>query len=119
MGLSDYYKAESKWLRADDLREGMEIKLIIDHIEIEMVDRDDGKAPEEKAVVYFQAKEKGLMLNATNGKKLVEAYGDDLEGLRLKEVILYRDTVDFKGTIVPCLRIRIPQQEVAADDVPF
>ena len=119
MALSDYFpKGESKYLKADDLKEGTEIRITIDRVAIEAIERE-GKAGEDRAVVYFRDKEKGLVLNTTNGKKLVEAYGDSPEAQVGKDVILYRDTVDFKGQMVPCLRIRIPAQEVAAGDVPF
>jgi hypothetical protein len=117
MALSDYYKSESTYLKADDLREGAEVRLTISKVQVEVIDQDGGK--KEVAVVYFSGKEKGLVLNATNGSKITGAYGDSIEAVTGKEVILYRDTTEFKGKTVPCLRVRIPSQEVDAEDIPF
>jgi len=116
--LSDYYKSESKYLRAEDIKEHVELRLTIDQINIETIERD-GEAPQQKAVCYFVGKEKGLVLNRTNAVKLSDAYGDDMDSMRGKEVLLYRDIVGFRGENVPCLRLRIPAFETPADDVPF
>ena len=44
-------------------------------------------------------------------------YGDSPEDCQGKDVLLYRTRVDFKGQMVPALRIRIPTTEVGADEV--
>jgi hypothetical protein len=117
MKLSDYVKGESKYLKADDLPLGKELRLTISKVELEVIENDDGKS--DKAVLYFAGKEKGLVLNATNGKKLIEAYGDDTAAYTSCAIVLYRDTVAFKGQTVPCLRVRIPGDEIPEDDIPF
>lgn len=116
--LSDYYKSESKYLRADDIREHVELRLTIDHVAIEHIERD-GEPVQTKCVCYFAGKDKGLVLNRTNATKLSDAFGDDMDAMKGKEVLLYRDIVGFRGENVPCLRLRIPAVETSPDDIPF
>ena len=117
MRLSDYGKGESKYLRADDLPPGKEVRLPIGNLKEEQIEQDGGS--KAKLICYFEGKEKGLVLNATNIKVLVEAYGDDPQDVCGKDVILYRTTVDFKGQMVPALRLRVPTVEVSGEDIPF
>jgi len=117
--LSEYYSAESKYLRASDIPEGREVQVVIDHMEPEKITRGDDETPQEKLVVYFKNKEKGLVLNATNGKRLSDAYGDDVMGTYGKSVVLYVEQVSFQGKQVPGLRLRIPAETIASEDAPF
>ena len=68
-----------------------------------MPDSDD-----EKPVLYFRGKNKGLVLNVCNGQEIAEAYGDDMENWPGNPVVLYRTSTTFAGKRVPCLRIRVP-----------
>jgi hypothetical protein len=118
--LSDYYGGESRYLRADDIPVGSEIHLTIARVAIEVIEQQgEGKKPEEKAVAYFVGRDKGLVLNAVNGSKLAEAFGDEIEACAGRDLILYRDTTQFRGSVVPCLRIRVPVYTQTTDDVAF
>jgi hypothetical protein len=95
----------SKYLKAADWPQGSEANLVIDYIERQaMTDSDD-----EKPVLFFVGKQKGLVLNVSNGNELAEAYGDDLDAWQGKPCILYRTTTMFAGKRVPALRLRIPE----------
>ena len=112
--VNDMYPSNSQYLKADDLQK-REVKVIIDYNEI--AEFDNGK----KVVLKFEGKEKGLTLNKTNAMKIADAYGEDVEGWKGKEIIMYPDKTDFGGKMVDCIRVRIPL-EVAdefSDPIPF
>ena len=103
----------SRYARASDLN-GHETKVRISCVKPEFIGN------EEKHVVYFVGKQKGLVLNKTNGNVLAQAYGDDFDDWREAEAVLYPATVDFKGTAMEAIRLKIPPRgrkvEVAAYD---
>lgn len=117
--LTDYLRGESKYLKAEDLPEGAEVRLTIDRVEIETLEHGDGRKDRDAAVLYFKNKERGLVLNYVNGKRLTDAYGEESDNCIGQVVLLYRDTTQFKGQTVPCLRLRIPVEEMPADGIPF
>ncbi len=96
----------SEYLRAADLQ-GRNVRATISHIEVREV--GDGHKP----VIFFQGKEKGVVLNKTNANNIAAAYGDDTDDWTGKEVILYGTMVDFQGRSVAAIRIRRP---MAADN---
>lgn len=114
----------SKWLKAADIPAGQNLNLHMSHVEIEQF--DDGST---KPVLYFQGKEKGLVMNKTNSAIVKSAYGVETEAWEGKPVILVSTQTMFKGQEVPCLRLRIPANAQAApppeeppgqdDDIPF
>jgi len=92
----------SKWLKAADLK-GKRVTVVIDKVDME----DVGDKDEDKPVVYFQGKTKGLVLNKTNAFMIAEICDcstetDDWIGAT---VILYSEKVDFKGRRVDAIRI--------------
>ncbi len=96
----------SKWLAAADLQ-GRTVPVVISHIKVEEV----GQNPtEHKPVVYFQNKEKGLVLNITNANNLAVAYGDEMGDWHGKPVELFVTQTEYKGKPVQGLRVRAPQQ---------
>lgn len=92
----------SDYLRAVDLK-GRQIKAVISHLEM----RDIGD--DHKPVVFFQGKDKGLVLNKTNSNNIALAYGDDTDDWTGKEVVMYEAMVDFQGRSVAAIRIRPPK----------
>ncbi len=96
----------SEYLRAADLQ-GKNVRAVISHIEVREV--GDGHKP----VIFFQGKDKGVVLNKTNANNIASAYGDDTDDWAGKEVILYGTMVDFQGRSVAAIRIRRP---MAADN---
>lgn len=63
---------------------------------------------EEKPVLYFEGKERGLVLNKTNASFLVDAYGDETSQWRGRPIELYPARVQFQGRMVDAIRVRVP-----------
>lgn len=125
----------SKTLKAGDLN-GNSVTVVIEHVEVEKV--GSGRDAETKPVVYFQGKQKGLVLNKTNSKRIQEITGspetDDWKG---HTIVLYPTETEFQGETVDCIRIKKPAQlaprrptpqpapppvddfQASDDDVPF
>lgn len=114
---SEMYKSQSDFLKADDLPEGKEFELVIEGTDTTSLNN------EEKLVVHFKGREKGLVLNATNYKRIANAFSHDDANWPGKKVLLYRDVTDYQGKEVPCLRVRIEAEKVTAefqdDKIPF
>lgn len=100
MNINDAFP--SNYLKASDLGD-IQPEVVIDRIEIEPVGRDK----EMKPVVFFRNKQKGLILNKTNSKKIAEIAGspetEDWPGVKVK---LYATETEFGGETVECIRIK-------------
>src|SRR5271166_2605021 len=92
----------SNYLKASDLQ-GRNVLVVIDRVAMEKLGDDD------KYILYFQGKQKGVVLNKTNGTNIALAYGEDTEDWIGKEVVLYPAMVDFQGRSVSAIRIRQPR----------
>jgi hypothetical protein len=92
----------SDYLKAADLR-GRDVTVTMDSVKIETVGRDKESLP----VLYFRGKDKGLVLNKTNARKIAEAFGDDTDDWSGGEIILYEAMVEFQGNTGPALRVRL------------
>lgn len=92
----------SNYLKAADLQQRT-ITVTIEKVAFEQV----GREREQKAVIYFAGKTKGLVCNKTNAKKLIEISGsaltEDWTGL---SVALYPTETEFGGETVDCIRIK-------------
>ncbi len=97
-----------KYLRADDLA-GREPIVTIKKIENENLGDD------LKPVLYFEGKDKGLVMNKTNWNAIVDITGhedsDDWVGSKVKLVMR---KVDFQGKRVPAIRIEEPSASAPA-----
>lgn len=96
----------SEFLKAADLLDRT-ITVVMDHVELKDVGDDT------KPVLFFQGKEKGLVLNKTNSNNIALAYGDDTADWAGKELMLYPTMVDFQGRSVPAIRVKVPQPKAA------
>jgi hypothetical protein len=72
-----------------------------------------GKDKERKLCVWFTNDARGLVLNKTNNRTLRGAFGDECAGWKGKIVVLFPATDDFRGRMVPVLRVRIPAPKEA------
>jgi hypothetical protein len=106
MKVSDAFP--SKYLKAVDLQD-KNVTLVIDRVEFENIGDDD-----RKLVIYFTKAKKGLVLNKTNSKTIAATYGDDTDGWSGKSIVLFPAMVDFRGDTVEAIRVRVPQNKVAA-----
>jgi len=89
----------SKYLKAADLQ-GRDVQVVMANVRIE--DIGDG----DKPVLYFQGKEKGLVLNKTNANNIAILYGSETNNWIGKPVTLYSAWVDFQGRSVEAIRVR-------------
>lgn len=108
MNINDAFP--SQYLKASDLN-GSQPVVTIARVEIEPV----GRSKDMKPIAYFAGKDKGLVLNKTNSKKIAEIAGtaetDDWAGTRIR---LYATEVDFQGDQVEAIRVKAPGSSVKA-----
>lgn len=97
----------SKYLKASDIPDGRDVIVKIDVVRMEIMTE---AGTEEKPILYFVGKEKGLVLNQTNAGTLATALGDDTETWHGQTVTLFTTTTQFNGRTVPCIRLRVPRQ---------
>ena len=119
----------SKYLKSSDIGDQQPV-VAIDRVEIEEIGRDEDSKP----VIYFMGMNKGLVLNKTNAKKIIEITGSkDTEMWAGTKVRLYATETQFAGDTVDCIRIKKFVQPAAvaggvaavkqvfpnADEIPF
>lgn len=105
MNINDAFP--SNYLKAADLQ-GREPTVTIDMVKMEKMGDDD------KMVVYFSGKEKGMVQNKTNATTIADAYGPETEGWDGRQIKLVTAWVDFQGRSVQALRVRPPDQQNGA-----
>lgn len=116
----------SNYLKSSDLQ-GSTPTVTMSHVTTEQMGDD------RKLVLYFQGKEKGMVLNKTNANNIASLYGPETEDWQGKKIMLAVAWVDFQGRSVEALRVRppangkpAPKQEAPArkmadmdDEIPF
>ena len=100
---------QSKYFKAADVPS--EKKLRIKDVTEEYI--GEGKDKERKLVVWFTNDKRGLVLNRTNNRTLRGAFGDACDGWKGKIVVVFPTQDDFRGRMVPVLRVRIPPPKEA------
>lgn len=92
----------SAYLKASDLGTSQPV-VTIERVEQEPV----GREKEMKAILYFEGKDKGVVLNKTNARKIIELVGssetDDWAGFKIR---LFATTTEFGGETVECIRVK-------------
>jgi hypothetical protein len=88
----------------------------IEKVEVESI----GSSRDKKPVVYFAGKEKGLVLNKTNAKRISEIAGspetEDWSGIK---IVLFATETEFAGETVECVRVRaMPKATVPSKPEP-
>ena len=114
----------SKWVKAADLQ-GKEIVVTIDRLGKEEVEQ--GAPP--KYILYFEGKNKGMVLNKTNTGNLATIHGPESDGWIGKQIQLFSTFVDFKGESVEAISIKavapasvappVPEHDSIDDEIPF
>ena len=107
MKVSDAFP--SKYLKAEDIGK-RRVVVTIDRIEME--EFDDGK----KLILFFQGKQKGMVMNKTNSSNVAYLYGDETDDWTGKKIELFTMLVEFQGRQVPALRISSPPGETMESD---
>lgn len=113
------------WLKAEDLK-GHRIAVRITKLGMEDI------ADEQKLVIRFDGKEKGLVCNKTNAQSIADIVGsDDIDKWLGQTVILFPTVTDFQGRRVACIRVDPPgagtkplpppppPEELSESDIPF
>ena len=101
----------SKYLKASDLQ-GRDIKVTVASLSPEQFE-NEGKT-ETKLVVYFQGKEKGVVLNKTNAATIATAYGFDYTQWPGNQITLYVAMVDAWGETREAIRVRVTAENMRA-----
>ena len=106
----------SKYLKAIDL-ENQEAIATIGKVVTEVLENDGKK--EEKAVVYFEGFDKGLVLNKTNGLSIAEIAGSEVfETWPGACICLFTMPVQFGSKLVEAIRVKRPPAPATAQDAP-
>lgn len=100
----------SKYVRAAQVasRPGGTVRVTIKRLTVERM-RARGGAQEEKAVLYFERAEKGLVLNRTNGEVIGNAFGWETNDWPGHTIELFVAEVEAFGEIVDAIRVRVPK----------
>ena len=104
-------------LRADHLPEGVPVPVVIETATPMRFD-DGGKLK-----LTFRGKQRSLICNKTNAQRIAEQLGPDYSTWPGKLIYLQRAETDFKGSIVPCVRVALappatPAARMAAPEPP-
>ena len=101
----------SKYIKADDLN-NREVKVVIANVTMETLGND------QKLVLYFQHKDKGLITDKTNAGRISYLYGDDTDGWIGREIVLASEFTEMQGKTVKCIRVRPPANGAASPSAP-
>lgn len=97
MNINDAFP--SKYLRESDLG-GNEVIVTMAHVSMEVLGQE--KLP----VVYFVGKDKGLVLNKTNGNTIADLYGPETDAWPNKPITLFPTHTEYQGKMTPCIRVK-------------
>lgn len=89
----------SNFVKCDDLQ-GRPIQVKMNYVKFEDIGGDN------KPVLYFLGKERGLVLNKTNANMIAELYGDETDAWSNQVIELFPSKTDFQGKRVDCIRVR-------------
>jgi hypothetical protein len=98
-------KPGGRRLKAEDLGRGWSARARIAEVRAEQIGDD------RKTVLYFDAQEKGLVLNATNIDTLVALFGTDESEFWIgKTVELFTTNTTYQGKQTLGIRVRAPER---------
>lgn len=101
----------SKYLKAADLQ-GRSVVVKMATIRMEKVGDD------QRPVLYFVGKEKGVVLNKSNKNSIVDMYGAETDEWTGKPIELFTAYVDYQGKQTEAIRIRKPSSVIAGPSKP-
>lgn len=107
----------SKYLKAADLPDGQYVRVTMDHVAVENV-AGNNDPEDEKPVLYFRGKQKGMVLNRTNSNTISAVYGDETDDWSGKPILLYSAETQFQGKTMPCLRVKVEKGGQASRPAP-
>jgi len=89
----------SKYLKSADLQ-GRTIRAKISNVLTETIGND------QKLILYFVGKEKGMVCNRTNGMTLAEVWGPETDNWAGADIEIFSMKVPFQGKLTDSLRVR-------------
>lgn len=89
----------SAYLKAADLN-GQRVTVTMSHVKEEKIGED------KRPVLYFQGKEKGIVLNKTNANSIASAYGFDTDDWAGQRIEIFPMDVEFQGKMVEAIRVK-------------
>jgi len=97
----------SQWLSSEDIQ-GQDVKVTVAacrrHKDVQF---DQGRKEATVFSLEFKGKEKQLVLNSTNRKRMVELFGNNVKEWKDKEIVLFvNENVRFAGKKVCGIRIK-------------
>jgi hypothetical protein len=108
MNILDYYPSD--YLRAADLHGKSPVVTILRVSEDEV-----GANRDLKPIIFFEGKDKGLILNKTNSTSLADMFGGETENWIGERITLFETSVSYQGKTVPAIRIRMAPRGRAAE----
>jgi len=96
----------SDYLKAADLQ-GRDVTATMDRVEMREFGGDC------KPALFFEGKQRFLILNKTNSATIADAYGDETDNWAGKQIILFPTTTDYQGRRVDAIRVRVPTRQQA------
>lgn len=96
------------YLQGEMLKDAGWVAMTIKHVGLEDVANDRGK--EEKPVVYFTERPKGLILNKTNARAVAALYGPETNDWHGKRIFVYAEQGTWFGKTGYAIRVgdRVP-----------
>lgn len=102
----------SKYFNAGDIPQGRGTLYRVDSVTMESIGDD------RKVVVWFDGADKGLALNATNQRYLVECWGEETDTWGGKSMRLTRGTTTYKGKRVDTIIVKTAAGEARQSTIP-
>jgi hypothetical protein len=94
----------SSYLKAEDLQ-GKSVTVTIEAVEL--VSLGQGQDKEQKILITFRGKEKGLVANKTNANTISKLYGPETDDWIGQTIIIKPMEVEFKGDLVWAIRVSL------------
>ena len=110
--IDDIYEDNAP-LKAEDLR-GKDVTLTIKAAEPKTYDDGD-----RKLVLRFHKASRTLPLNRVNARTIADMHGGDFEQWADRKITLYATTTEFRGNMVPCIRVKPPESVRHRDERPL
>lgn len=92
------------YICAADLQ-GKEHELTIKSVSLAALQGEDGKK-EQKPIVKFEGREKGMVLNKTNARVIAKRHGPQTTEWAGKKITVYPTTCKAFGETVECVRVK-------------
>lgn len=100
----------SNYIKCSDLQ-GKSVRARINRFTIEEIGKD------RKGIIYFEGKQKGLVMNKTKSMILADAWGNETDNWIGREVALHPTRVPFEGKMVDSIAVE-PMRSAVQQQAP-